>query len=121
MLMATRQTNKNEKQANNKQSKKQGNKQTKTNKNQKTQQQQKNNKTIPLKSKPRDHANKTVPEHLFLGETVYEMWQTLMNNICRTVSRNVFLQNKKIRPQRTISLFFPATFHIHGIDVPMSL
>ena len=78
---------------NNNKNKQTTNKQTnkKQNKNPTTTEKQK--KTIPLKSKPRDHANKTVPEHLFLGVTVDEVWQTLVNNICRIVSRNVFLQN----------------------------
>ena len=82
----TKNNNNKNKQTTNKQTNKQKTKQ-KPNNNRKTK------KTIPLKSKPRDHANKTVPEHLFLGVTVDEVWQTLVNNIRRIVSRNVFLQN----------------------------
>ena len=70
-----------------------------------------------------------VSKHRLLGVTVDEQlkWQTHINNICRTVSRNIFLLSKlsQIVSQKSKLAFFFAhimshmnmMFQMHGMDV----
>ena len=53
-------------------------------------------KTAPFKSKFETTPVEQVSKHRLLGVTVDEQlkWQTHINNICRTVSRNIFLLSK---------------------------
>ena len=53
-------------------------------------------KIAPFKFEVRDHANRANLKTSPLGVTVDEQlkWQTHINKICRTVSRNMFLLSK---------------------------
>ena len=65
---------------------------------------------LPLNLKFETTPIEQVSKHRLLGVTVDEQlkWQTHINNICRTVSRNIFLLSK-----------LNQMFQMRGMDVPV--
>ena len=72
--------------------------------------------TAPLKPKLRDHEQ--VSKHRLLGVTVDEQlkWQTHMNSICRTVSRNIFLLSKQSHKPKLAFFFANVMSHINYVS-----
>ena len=74
-------------------------------------------KQLPLNLKFETTPVEQVSKHRLLGVTVDEelKWQTHINNICRTVSRNIFLLSKlsQIVSQKSKLVFFFAHIMSH--------